>query len=714
MIDLFYEVLFAQHILVADPLQSDEYPFEAASPEKYPFETLAALASLFQIRITEGQALAQQQMIPFAASQLGRHVPEPFYRGFPKSVWKLSPDELLFDQALHYFATALKRSMLKVTPDMDVTIGMPHSILETMVERSALAENTQPKDFRIVTQDEALQLLCAMADNLLESTRPLNETQYDLVGHLVQDGHYHVSNCASKNTAILLTLTFRDVYYTKFLQLSDVHKLIDELLAHEYIATDTKTGETLAADPYTLNLRNKERKFITKLIHTLFDAGKADITTCFEQKQRWKGLLHHIHYKPRNAAEVAFVAGMRGKENHSVYAKLEHALAQKDVRGAALLLRKEKGSAAVLRKLNYLLHHCATQEDMAFVLAQAQSENFLVLLQLLTYYAQYGQQDAPRTFRFTAHNRLRIHTQTEEEHLAALPPLAPTQVALIRGFLQGNLAALLKNRLGKVYLSPAMRTIALPLQETTAQTGLGTLPKGSRLPLDATNKKVRAFTYWEKVKDIDLSVIALDDKWRQREFSWRTMSHNQSNYFTFSGDQTDGYKGGSEYFDINLAALRQNWPSYRYLVFCNNVFSGGKNFSDCLCKAGYMLRDKKDSGQVFEPKTVQSSFTINAEASFAYLFALDLATDEFIWLNLVVDRSVRVAGSTSLAFLAPYFITTDIINLYTFIEMMARELVTDPAEADLVVSDETLTLPEGVEQIHSYDVDKMLALMNIK
>ena len=35
------------------------------------------------------------------------------------------------------------------------------------------------------------------------------------------------------------------------------------------------------------------------------------------------------------------------------------------------------------------------------------------------------------------------------------------------------------------------------------------------------------------------------------QFSWRTMSERQSSAITFSGDQTSGYYGESEYFDID-------------------------------------------------------------------------------------------------------------------------------------------------------------------
>ena len=43
---------------------------------------------------------------------------------------------------------------------------------------------------------------------------------------------------------------------------------------------------------------------------------------------------------------------------------------------------------------------------------------------------------------------------------------------------------------------------------------------------------------------------------------------------------------------------------------------------------------------------------------------------------------------------------------------MATELVEDPREAELIVSDRLDALDADAERIHSYDFDRILALMN--
>ena len=273
-----------------------------------------------------------------------------------------------------------------------------------------------------------------------------------------------------------------------------------------------------------------------------------------------------------------------------------------------------------------------------------------------------------------------------------------------------NLKELYKNKLGTVYIDERMKKIALPLQETASMGGFGVLPKGSRIPMQE-GKIIRGFTYWEKVDDIDLSVIGITVDGMQREFSWRTMAGLNSSAIVYSGDQTSGYKGGSEYYDIDVAQFRKLYPDVKYIVFANNVYSRIP-FLRCICKGGYMIREEVNSGEVYEPKTVASSFAINCDSTFAYLFGIDLDANELLWLNIARSGITQVAGTTSLAFLLDYFNLTSIINLYDVFEMLASNLTNDASIADVVITDEEVVTKEGAVVIRSCDVEKIMAYMN--
>lgn len=81
-------------------------------------------------------------------------------------------------------------------------------------------------------------------------------------------------------------------------------------------------------------------------------------------------------------------------------------------------------------------------------------------------------------------------------------------------------------------------------------------------------------------------------------------------------------------------------------------------------------------------------------------------------MNTMHDSNAHVAGATGLGFITRYFNVTDVINVYDLFRMMATEVVTDIDEAEIVVSDENLSQRDGVEYIRSYNMERIISLMN--
>ncbi|MBO5866646.1 MAG: hypothetical protein J6Q55_01140, partial [Clostridia bacterium] len=611
-----------------------------------------------------------------------------FYKGFPETVRKLTTDELLFDQLLHYFTTY----------GLGLVDEPGHSLMEEAFERTAFKEDCKIKEFKIVDEQTAIEEVKAYVQNLLLSSRPLNAGCYQVVREAIADYDVTFDQCACKDTAIKLLLDERNPVYSKFLYLNDFVKLVEYLNYYDYTNLDIKK----------LNLKNKDRVFLTKVLDRLLDTNFS-IDTCMEKRQAWVGILHHIHYKPKTAKACKFADAIFKGANTSALSRFEKLMADGNIKGAVDLIIKEKGSAGLLRKLNYILSRCTNEENTKYVLDRINSDKTIVVIQLMLQYANY-RSASNRVFKFPKFNLLRVHNETNSEMAHRRSIIGKNTVATIVTLLQQTLANNLKGKLGKVYVDEGMKNIALPLQETASFTGYGNLPKGSKIKLE-DGKKIRAFTYWEKVNDIDLSIIGITKDGERREFSWRTMAFKQSDTITFSGDQTSGFNGGSEYFDINLDKMKQYYPKYRYYVLCNNVYSS-QHFSEVFCKAGYMTRDVVDSGEVFEPKTVASSYLINCDSTFAYLYAIDVVNKEIIWLNLGKNSNQHVAGLDDNSFLFDYFNVTDTINMHSFFTMLATEVVTDSKEADVVVSDLAVETKEGATVIHSYDTDVVLAMLN--
>ena len=334
--------------------------------------------------------------------------------------------------------------------------------------------------------------------------------------------------------------------------------------------------------------------------------------------------------------------------------------------------------------------------------------NPIVNIQMLMQYHNYA--TSPRIFKFIKNYRMRTHRETALEASKRKSIVPPEIRKAAEATLKNQLIETLKGRAGKVYIDPAMKSIAVPLQMAASQTGFDVLPSGSRVKIP-DGKKIRAFTYWEKVNDIDISCFGLTEDGYQEEFSWRTMWDKQGSEIVFSGDETSGYYGGSEYFDINLNLFKAKHPDFRYIVFCDNVYSDA-TFDSCFCKAGFMMRDEKDSGEIFEPKTIKTSFKVSGDTRFNYMFAIDLETREMVWLNIIREGSRSVAGTEKMDFLLSYLNMTEVFNVYDLFKYCGT--LSNVYDADIIVSDydfknsEMLEAIEGKEIIHSYDFEKIL------
>lgn len=681
MRDLFCDFLFSKGYLVRTPEQGH-------APE-----LLVALAKLFNIRVVANPDWVSIDHITVAKRNLGNEVPPPFYRGFPESVLKLSLEQVVLDRLLHYARTYGLGDFSQPR----------YSVFEEEVVRRCFDEETEVREFCIIDEEEAIAYLERAVRSLLAGTRPLNDTRYLLVRTFIEDYGYKVTECRCKDTVVRLLLDTRDPAYGLLLKLSDVIRVVEWLQLLKYKGASIKK----------LNLRNRDRKLLTAVLDRIFEEGNVDERTCLEKRRLWKGLLHHLHYRPKNRRAAQFLQVIRNNEARSVYSDFERALQEGRTRDAVDVLRNEKGTGAMLRHLDYILSASWPFGDLDYVLNSIVSNNKILLIQLLLHYAN-GVSRAPRVFTFSRLGMLRVYHEDDSRPVKRRSFLNEDMAARVSLRVLSELERTCKGTLGKVYADKATRRIALPLREGTSMGGVGILPHGSRLSIPQ-GKKIRAFTYWERVEDIDLSAFALDESGGQIEFSWRTIGPfgdgAADTPIVFSGDQTSGYSGGSEFFDIDIDVFREWFPNERYLVFCDNVYTG-LPFIACDCRAGFMMRDVEDSGEVFEPATVRSSFAITCASTFAYLFAIDFVMREVVWLNVARSGRARVAGTTTMDFLKRYLEVTSVINLYDFACMLATEVVDDPLQADIVLSDDPVPMREDAELIRSLDTERIVELLN--
>ena len=386
MKDIFKDQLFARHILVHD---DGSYTKDADKDVCEAFNTVLTLARKFGIRVTKGATRANRTMIYDAERNIGNHVPEPFYRGFPETVREMTPDKLLYDQIWHYIQTygmgwfdRPGHSILERAPD-NLTFhekyfryGMEKQtydqFFDMAFEQTKWApdseEKTAPKDFVILMENEANDEIKRILKDLLSGNRPLNKSLKYFIheGWLTFGADILPEKIPCKDTVIDLLYKTKDMLFTRYLKLSDTIKLV------QYIQYYCYESENLNQ----LNLRNQDRKLISKVIDSLTqDDGsfgafyRFDSEDCYEKRKIWCGLLHHIHYKPKTALQKMFVDDMRGGPNHSAFSEFERNLKKFGAPAAARRLNDRKGSGAVLRNLNYLLSRCKDEDEIKEVLA---------------------------------------------------------------------------------------------------------------------------------------------------------------------------------------------------------------------------------------------------------------------------------------------------------------------------------------------------------
>lgn len=339
------EFLFRKHVLVSDMGLNDVNPENA-------FSAMVALKQKFGIRIEDGFEFASEQVIRDAEYFLGEHVPEPFYRGFPKSVLELTTDQRFFDQLLHY----------SVTSGLGWCRNVTHSTMETIMNRLAFNEAVTTKDFIIVDATNADTMVKGMIRELLYNKRsPLSIQERSAVfsGWDQYQTEIIPDKIACKKTAVELLYYSKNTGFLKALDLPDTIKLLEYILYTNYGTERTNQ----------LNLKNQDRKLLTKVIdHLLIRATYKDIKDCFEKRKTWCGLLHHIHYKPKTPKAESFVNSIRSGPTWSFMSEFELTVESGHPVLAAKELKREKGEGALLRNLNYILSRCKSDNEVMEVL----------------------------------------------------------------------------------------------------------------------------------------------------------------------------------------------------------------------------------------------------------------------------------------------------------------------------------------------------------
>src|SRR5699024_5346111 len=175
---------------------------------------------------------------------------------------------------------------------------------------------------------------------------------------------------------------------------------------------------------------------------------------------------------------------------------------------------------------------------------------------------------------------------------------------------------------------------AIPMGVRSASPSLRAIGRGSRVKLrDSDADSLRFFMHWkndgDKRVDLDLSAFFVNEDFtNSKQIAYYNL--RDSNIETYhSGDIVDAPEGASEYVDVNIEKALK--AGYRYVAMTVHNYTGQPLVNVPEAWAGVMARNGVNSGEIFEPSTVEMRYDLTSESRTSIPFVFDMETKELIW-----------------------------------------------------------------------------------
>ena len=176
-----------------------------------------------------------------------------------------------------------------------------------------------------------------------------------------------------------------------------------------------------------------------------------------------------------------------------------------------------------------------------------------------------------------------------------------------------------------------------------------------------------------------------------------------------SGDITYAPEGASEFIDIDIDSAAK--LGARYVIMNVYVYSGPNFDEHEVCYAGWMTREKVQSGEVYEPKTVQQKVDLTAKSRNAIPVVFDLVERKAIWTDLSTSRrsfdggnNIESNQATTEQMLQAITSLDNKVNLYELFSMHVASrgtVVETREEADTVFAMDEGVTPYDIATINS-------------
>ena len=596
-------------------------------------------------------------------------VPMGFYAN-PQDTVFFNSDELLLEQVVSYYigyGTPIKRVPL---------------FRKALPKAYIIGDEVMPRTYRIIDKEEGDGILREYARELADYKRPFAFMERQRYCTLVDEGYidiHTVLGCRDNVFSLLIN-------YPELARQLDKKDLVKYSILH-FGAYPKFAYDSLSKDDV------REMEIIAKAMPLVKDCPLSKRQAKFYNKL------------------IKTIEGHKGKENNSEspYKKFVNLMKAGHVVEAAEYIATQ--GSLFERNLKYILSRCRGKEEIDKVISLLPNKNPAVLIQLYSTIISDAE-GKPRTFAYSAYGRLHTHTETKVELRSRRSALDERTKDLVRMALGKRIYSYYEElpKLGKIYVNPAFKKVAVPINTSYNGKGLDILPSGSRIPFD--NRFLRVFCHWEEAFDIDLSLALLKEEHlsSKQGNDFEFLSWRDYNEFPFgkdalcSGDDTSS--NGAEFQDINVDGLAR-----RGFLYAISVLNGyGSKLDQGRIIQGLQFKDKLDT-TAWDPKNIAFQMTVKGDSRAYVGFAVDLRSKEIIVIN-ALSTGAQILGESEVNLCKRFFLPEFLdINMYDLLSHRG-ELVKEKEEADIVFDSDYTSETQKV--IHPYDVETLVSLANGK
>lgn len=545
-----------------------------------------------------------QEIVEAAKNLKGDVQYKVMYPNFPKQVVEASDIELFLNALFHY------------TGDMLGLRIMPEYIEEV---REKLDENVKVENLSVALENDMSDLLVEIATQ----GQPFSIQDLEDVKTLSKNVEiFEMPEIFVKENLVQLVQVFPDLDFSKsFKTVTDVLRL----------AVAYSDGDVSLSENTKFHLSRKQRRDVLLSLDQILTNNSDNVEDFGRYAEQWKRLAYHLHYheyasdRVKKALNVVQSQKIRGFNS-----RVEAALKNEDLYEVLSLLSSRPGVFA--RRLAELLRKFPDKRQLIVHSFDkvADKVSVRVLVQMWNHFNG-------ATSDVLSHNVFQVKSRNQKTGVKE-NTLVGDQSDIISAIENG-----LRNRFDKkVYVKNENDdAYVIPMGVRSASSGLRVVGRGSRMKMADDKSTIRMFMHWRDIGedgwtnrvDLDLSGFFMNDDFTKTgTIAYYNLRSDEAAH---SGDITSAPDGAAEFIDVNIEkALANGW---RYVAMTVYSYTGQTFDRIPEAWAGVMLRDKVQSGEIFEASTVEHRYDLNSNSRNSTPVVFDLKTREMIWWDSEVS-----------------------------------------------------------------------------